>query len=72
MKILARRCRGLEISRITNQIRRRVFLSFFSFRQDRTNIIIVVVPVGVVGNRGYAALAADGLKAVGSLAVNSF
>ncbi len=35
-------------------------------------IFIVVAPVGVVGNRGYAASAADGLKAVGRLAVNSF
>ena len=35
-------------------------------------IIIVVEPVGLVGNRGYAAYAAGGLKAVGRLAVNSF
>ena len=35
-------------------------------------ILIVVEPVGLVGNRGYAASAAGGLKAVGSHAVNSF
>ena len=35
-------------------------------------IIIIIAPVGLVGNRGYEAAAADGLKAVGSLAVNSF
>ena len=35
-------------------------------------IIIVVEPVGLVGNRGYAAATAGGLKAVGSHAVNSF
>ena len=42
------------------------------FLQDRTNVFIAVEPVGLVGNRGYAAVAADGLKAVGSRAVNSF
>ena len=35
-------------------------------------IPIVVEPVGLVGNRGNAASAAGGLKAVGRLAVNSF
>ena len=44
----------------------------FSFWQDRTNVIIVVEPVGLVGNRKYADVAAAGLKAVGSRAVNSF
>ena len=42
------------------------------FRQDRTIIIIVVEPVGLVGNREYAGVAAAGLKAVGSRAVISF
>ena len=46
--------------------------SIFSLRQDRTNIVIVVEPVGLVGNREYASLVAAGLKAVGSFAVNSF
>ena len=40
--------------------------------QDRTNIIIVVEPVGLVGNWEYVAVATGGLKAVGSRAVNSF
>ena len=44
----------------------------FSLRQDRTHIIIVVEPVGLVGNRKNAGVAADGLKAVGSRAVNCF
>ena len=38
----------------------------FSFMQDRTNVIIVVEPVGLVGNRKYADVAAAGLKAVGT------
>ena len=42
------------------------------FLQDRTNIIIAVEPVGLVGNREYTAVAADGLKAVGRRAVNRF
>ena len=43
-----------------------------SFRQDRTIDTIVVEPVGLIGKRKHAAVATDGLKAVGSLAVNSF
>ena len=35
-------------------------------------ILVVVESVGLVGKRGYAALAAGGLKAVGRLAVDSF
>ena len=35
-------------------------------------ITLVVEPVGLVGSRRYAGVAAAGLKAVGSLAVNSF
>ena len=50
-----------------------LLIVFFTFYlQDRTNIIIVVEPVGLVGNREYAAAAAGGLKAVGNHAVNSF
>ena len=33
----------------------RYIYSFFSFRQDRTNIIIVVEPVGLIGNMDYEA-----------------
>ena len=36
------------------------------------SITIAVEPVGLVGNREYTAVAAAGLKAVGSHAVNSF
>ena len=46
--------------------------NLISGRKDRTNIIIVVEPVGLVGNRKNAVIAAAGLKAVGSRAVNSF
>ena len=40
--------------------------------QDTRNSIIAIVPVGLGGNWENAAGAADGLKAVGSLAVNNF
>ena len=43
-----------------------ILILLSSFRQDRTNIIIVVEPVGLVGNRKNAGVAAAGLKAVGS------
>lgn len=43
-----------------------------SFRQDRTNIIIVLEPVGHIGKWKNPAVAVAGLKAVGSSAVNRF
>ena len=50
-----------------------IIILFFSQVGKKTIIIIIVLaPVGLVGNRGYAAGAADGLKAVGRLGVNSF
>ena len=50
-----------------------LLIVFFTFYlQDRTNIIIVVEPVGLVGKRKSAAVATAGLKAVGSRAVNRF